>query len=135
MAVAKIPAKQRKTDAEIWDAFYRDKPKIVGAIFDTLVKAMQILPTLMVDEKARMADAHMEMTAIAMALGVDQKEFQRILDANSKKLQDAYAANNPFVDFVITYMQSHLNVNDAAAKVLIDKGVELLDEAGFHSLM
>ena len=25
--------------------------------------------------------------------------------------------------------------NDAAAKVLMDKGVELLDEAGFHSLM
>lgn len=126
-----IPAKQRKTDAEIWNAFYRDRPKIVGAIFDTLVKAMQILPMLTVSEKERMADAHLEMTAIAMALGIGQKEFQRILNANRQKLQDAYAANNPFVDFVLSYMQTCHNVNDAAAKVYRSMADSIVGDRSF----
>ena len=33
------------------------------------------------------------------------------------------------------YVILRVNDNDIAAKILVDKGVELLDEEGFHSLM
>ena len=106
-----ISKKDRKTDAEIWGTFNRDKPKILGAMFDTLSKAMEILPTMQVAETYRMSDAHREMTAIAIALGIQQEVFQRIMDNNRKKLQDAYAEHNDFVSFVITYMRKHLSVD------------------------
>lgn len=106
-----ISKKERKTDTEIWGTFNRDKPKILGAMFDALSKAMTILPTLRVAEKERMSDAHREMTAIAIALGIQQEEFQRILDKNRKKLQDAYATHNEFVDFVIAYMSKHAKID------------------------
>ena len=110
-----ISKKDRKTDAEIWGTFNRDKPRILGAMFDVLSKAMKILPTMQVAETYRMSDAHREMTAIAIALGIQQEDFQRILDNNRKKLLDAYADHNDFVDFVVTYMRKHLNVDVSVA--------------------
>ena len=76
----------------------------MGGIFDTLVKAMNILPDVVVPKLHRMADAHKEMVAIALALGIDQVEFQRIFDANVQKLQTAYAEGNKFVDTIVGYM-------------------------------
>ena len=92
-----ISESNRKTDAEFWAAFDERKPEILGAIFDTLVKAMSIAPTLTITHKPRMADAFMEMTAIAIALGVSQSEFQRIFEANRTKLQEAYMQSSPLV--------------------------------------
>ena len=78
-----------------------------------------------------MADAHLEMMAIAMALGIEQEEFQRILDANLKKLEDAYAANNPFVDFVLTFMQSRGSVDCAAGKLYSEMEDAIVGDKGF----
>lgn len=100
----KIPKEKRILDADFWEAFEADRPAIIGGIFDTLVKAMNILPDVVVPKLHRMADAHKEMVAIALALGIDQTEFQRIFDANVQKLQTAYAEGNKFVDTIVGYM-------------------------------
>ena len=126
-----ITGSKRRTDAEIWGEFNKDKPLILGAIFKTLKKAMRILPTVKIKKLHRMADAHLEMMAIAMALGVEQEEFQRILDANLKKLEEAYAANNPFVDFVLTFMQSRGSVDYAAAKLYSEMEDTIVGDKGF----
>lgn len=126
-----IKDSERRTDAEIWEEFNRDKPLILGAIFKTLSKAMAILPTVEIKKLHRMADAHKEMMAIALALGIEQAEFQRILDANQKKLQDAYAASNPFVDFVLTYLQLHSNVDAPAAKLYQSMVDSIVGDRGF----
>ena len=39
-----IPKEKRMLDADFWEAFEADRPAILGGIFDTLVKAMNILP-------------------------------------------------------------------------------------------
>lgn len=100
----KIPKEKRLLDADFWEAFEADRPAIMGSIFDTLVRAMNILPDVVVPKLHRMADAHKEMIAIALALGIDQAEFQRIFDANVQKLQTAYAEGNKFVDTIVSYM-------------------------------
>lgn len=115
-----IPQAQRKTDAEFWGGFNRDLPLILGAIFDTLVNAMELLPTVAQEGLHRMADANEEMIAIAMALGMTQAEFQQLLSANNVKLQAAYAQNNPFVDAVVDYVRSRGKVDAPAAKVYAD---------------
>lgn len=105
----------RRTDTEIWEAFMKQRPAIVGAIFDTLSSAMDILPTLEFKKLPRMADAFKEMTAIAVALGVSQVEFQRIFGENIKKLQEAYNQSSPLVECVLEYMKSHPHVNENAS--------------------
>jgi hypothetical protein len=64
-----------------------------------------------------MADANKEMLAIAMALGIDQEEFQKILWGNTKKLQAAYANNNPFVDCVASYVKLKGTIYKPASEV------------------
>lgn len=109
-----ISKAQRKTDNDFWSEFKRDRAAIMGAIFDTLAKAIQLVPSVQRKGLHRMADANAEMIAIAMALDISQDEFQKILDANKTKLQEAYNQMNPFVDFVVSYMEGRPNVNMAA---------------------
>lgn len=115
-----ISKKTRRTDADFWGDFKAKKAQIIGAIFDTLSKAMSILPTLTFDGLERMADAYAEMTAIAVALGVTQEEFQRIFAQNKAKLQDAYNESNEFVEAVVAYMKSHGKVDKPAAELYRD---------------
>jgi len=113
----KIEAKNRKTDAQFWADFHRDRPLILGAIFDTLVSAMALLPEVENKGLHRMADANKEMIAIAMALDISQDDFQKLLNDNAKKLQEAYAENNPFVNAVSSYVKLYGSVDAPAAKV------------------
>lgn len=113
----KIGKKERMTDSDFWKRFDQDKPLILGAIFDTLQKAIEILSALEVEELDRMADAHREMIAIALALGIPAEEFQAILEENHKKLQDSYAQNNPFINLVINYVEINRHIDKPAATV------------------
>ena len=104
-SLKKISKNQRKTDAELWRQFEQSKAKILGAIFDTLVKAMSIIPDLHLTKLHRMADANIEMTAIAIALGIEQNRFQSILEANIEALQDSFAENNPLIEIIVNFME------------------------------
>lgn len=115
-----ISKAQRKTDNAFWSDFNKDRPQILGAIFDTLSKAIQLLPSVQHQGLHRMADANIEMIAIALALDIPQERFQQILDANKAKLQEAYTQMNPFVDFVVSYMEGRPDVNMAAEALYKD---------------
>ena len=64
-----------------------------------------------------MADANKEMLAIGLALDISEDEFQRILWDNTKKLQAAYAQNNPFVDCVVSYVKLKGSIYKSASEV------------------
>lgn len=113
----KIPNDKRKTDYEFWSNFEADKPAILGAVFDTLQKAMQILPDLKVTGLARMADAHKEMLAIALALDIPQDEFQRIFSANQGRLNTSYMQNDPFIRAVVNYVERNKHIDKSATAV------------------
>lgn len=110
-----ISASARKTDEDFWGAFKAQKPEILGAIFDTLVRAMQVLPTLQFSGYARMADAHREMTAIAVALGIEQSEFERIFTQNRERLQDAYNQSSELVEVVVEFMRGRGSIDKPAS--------------------
>ena len=62
------------------DAIFQEmRPHLLGKIFDTLVKALQIKPTVKLDKKPRMADFAVWGVAIAKALGADYED--KFLDA------------------------------------------------------
>lgn len=126
-----ISKQQRKTDDDFWNDFENDRAGIVGAIFDTLSKAIEFLPSVQRKGLHRMADANMEMIAIAMALGYSQDEFQNILDSNKKKLQDAYNQMSPFVDFVAYYMRGKTDVNMAAEALYKDMQSQIIGSPKF----
>lgn len=78
----RITQEARTPEDEFWEAFEHDKPELLGAIFDVLVKAMAIYPTVPSENLPRMADFSRWGCAIAEAAGYKQQHFL-----------DAYAAN------------------------------------------
>lgn len=111
-----IEAKSRKSSSSFWASFNADKPKILGAIFDVLVKAMKIFPTLKIDKRHRMADCYEEMVAISLALGVSQEKFDQLLLQNNNRMQQL-RADDPFVDAIKDYMLNKKELNDSVSNV------------------
>jgi hypothetical protein len=66
-------------------AYEKERPRIVGGIFDVVSKAMTIYPTVKLDNFPRMADFVGWGCAIAEALGYTRQQF---LDAYYRKVQD-----------------------------------------------
>lgn len=95
----------RVSEDELTIAFSKDLPDILGAIFNTLSKAMKIVPSLAPKRLPRMASAYIEMLAIAIALGVPEAEFERIYFANLAAI-DKERRNTAIVEAVSEYMSS-----------------------------
>ena len=100
----KITKEKRLSEQELMEQFRSEKPAILGAIMDVLVEAMKQMPNVKPSLLHRMADAHREMIAIALALGISQENFEKILNHNIWSLQNAYSSGNDFVDAVTEYV-------------------------------
>ena len=100
-----ISSTERRTDSDIQKRFQADLPEILGAIFDTLSKAMTTIRAIAPTELPRMADSYVEMLAIAVALGIPEYRFKRIYDSNLEKINKA-RADIPIVEAIREYMTS-----------------------------
>ena len=97
----KISKKNRMSENEFFRCFEEDKPYIMYRIFMTISEAMKVKKTLELSGSHRMYDAFYDMCAIAIALGFDVEEFQKIFFENNKKLDMEYAENNAFVSAIV----------------------------------
>ncbi len=98
-----ISPQKRLLKSEINKRFAEDLPYILGAIFDTLSKAMHVIHTVKISEKSRMADAQFEMLAISIALGLSQEDFQNIYQENKSEL-DRQRSKTELFYAVLEYM-------------------------------
>jgi hypothetical protein len=71
----RIPRDKRKLESQILAEFEQLKPRILGYIFDVLVKALQIRPNLRLNDLPRMADFALWGEAISQDMGYDPLEF------------------------------------------------------------
>jgi hypothetical protein len=71
----RIPRDKRKLETEILAEFEQIKPKVLGYIFDVLVRALQIRPNLRLNDLPRMADFALWGEAISQAMRYDPLEF------------------------------------------------------------
>ncbi len=105
----KIAPDKRKTEKEIWRNFKQDKPYILGAIFDTISKALAIKETLDLKETHRMSDAYTDMCAIALALDIPLDEFVKIFNENIAKLEQTRSEENYFCNIIKDYLDNRLS--------------------------
>lgn len=93
----RVPPEKRKQEHEILEEFEKERPRIVGSIFDAVVKAMQIKASVKLAALPRMADFVVWGCAIAEALGYTQQQFldayyRNIRSQNDEILQDSLIA-------------------------------------------
>ncbi len=90
----RIPREKRRTEKDLFSDFEVKKPRILGAIFNKLSKAMQIYPTVKIPELQRMADFTLWGEAVSQAFGNEPGEFLRLYDKNIKiQNQEAIGAS------------------------------------------
>lgn len=101
----KITPDRRMTDKEFWSNFKEKRAEILGAIFDTISKALAIRETLHLEETHRMSDAYTDMCAIALALDIPLDEFINIFNENIAKLEQTRSEENFFCNTIKDYLE------------------------------
>jgi hypothetical protein len=100
--LARIPEARRKPANEVNTTFREKLPGILGGIFDTLVKAIRIKPTLVFPQGLpRMADFTVWGAAIAVALGYTQDQFLSAYTNNIKR-QNESVVNDSLVASLVS---------------------------------
>jgi DNA polymerase, archaea type len=79
----RIPKELRKEESKVENQFEKLRPKLLGFIFDILVKTLQIKPSLKLSHLPRMADFAVWGEAVARAMDYKPMEF---LDAYNKNI-------------------------------------------------
>lgn len=82
MELMRIPPERRREEREFWAGFEAARPRLLGAIFDALVRAMSIYDRLQLPALQRMADFTRWGAAIAEALGYGAEAFLKAYAAN-----------------------------------------------------
>ena len=105
----KITPDRRMTDKKFWSNFKEKRAEILGAIFDTISKALAIKETLQLKETHRMSDAYTDMCAISLALDIPLDEFVKIFNENIAKLEQTRSEENYFCNIIKDYLDNRLS--------------------------
>ncbi|MDP8994923.1 MAG: hypothetical protein M3N07_08100 [Pseudomonadota bacterium] len=63
-----IPEERRRPEQELWAAFEKERPRILGALLDAVAQGLRMLPQTRLDRLPRMADFALWATACEAAL-------------------------------------------------------------------
>lgn len=118
LELERILPEERKEESAIWNEFERDKPKILGAIFTVLSKAMSIYDTVKLDRMGRMADFTRWGYAIAEAAGIGGEVFLDAYLNNQNRANDEAVESNPIAAAIIKLMNDTNRWDGTVARLL-----------------
>jgi hypothetical protein len=84
----RIEESERRDRSSLWAQFESARPRIFGAILDTLSAAIKIRPSIKLHRLPRMADWTLWGCAIAEALGIGQEAFLEAYAGNRRSQND-----------------------------------------------
>ncbi len=95
-----------KEERKIWKDFEKDKPRILGGIFNALHKAIPIYEGIALKKMYRMADFTKWGCAIAETLGYGKTVFLEALEQNRTKLNDETISQDVVATAVLAFMKN-----------------------------
>jgi len=104
-----IPKKTRKTEKKLTKALEKAHPRILGAMLDVLVKAINIYPSMKLDGLHRMADYLVWACAITEVMGIDQQVFLDAYEENIINQNLEMVRASPISDALIKFMEEQPN--------------------------
>lgn len=97
---------RRIEERVLFRQFNEAKPEILGGMLDALSGALQIYPTIELEEKKRMADFAVWGSAIAEALGCGQEEFLNVYYENIDRINRTALEESPVGMALLTFMEN-----------------------------
>lgn len=100
-----ITEEERRPEDDLWDAFERRVPNILGALLDAVCAALRNLASVRLQRSSRMADFEKWVTAAEAGLGWEEGTFSPIYRENRRNISDSAFEADPVAvairDFVI----------------------------------
>lgn len=119
----RIPGDERREDSEIYKEFENDKPKILGAIFNILVKAKQIYPNVQLNRLGRLADFTRWGYAVAEACEIGGEKFLNAYLNNQARANQEALDSNPVANAVIILMNQTKSFEGKISELLTELNV------------
>ncbi len=120
LELQRVPKDKRRQEEDIVKEFEDSRSEILGAIFDVIVKALQIKPTVKVARFPRMADFAGWGCAISEAMGYTQKEFMDAYNQNIESQTMEILYENTIASLIMELMQQNDRWTGTATKLLED---------------
>ena len=111
----RIAKENRKVESDIMTEFLKLRPKLLGYIFDILVKTLQIKPTVKLNDLPRMADSALWGEAIARTMGYKDLEFIQAYYQNIGKQNIEAIENHPLGQTVAKFYEEEIQAESKAS--------------------
>ncbi len=99
-----IPKSERRPEQQFWAEFEQARPRLLGAIFDALSRAMALKDSIRLTGLPRMADFAVWGCAVAQALGYSQDDFLKAYDSNMEIRNDEALQASSVATMVVALM-------------------------------
>lgn len=106
----RIASQERRLEAELDAEFAACRPALVGAIMAVAARAMEILPTLHLTSRLRLADFHQWGLSAALALGYTEADFNAAFGANLRWRTGEALSSSVVAGVVESFMQGRTEV-------------------------
>jgi hypothetical protein len=101
----RIPDRERRTEEELWERFEAEHPKLLGALFDILSKAIAYKPSLKLSRRPRLADWGEYAASVYEVMGWGAEQFLNDWDEVVKVQNQATLDGSPVAQAVIKFME------------------------------
>ena len=101
----RIPDGERKTEEQIWELFAREHPRLLGALFDILSKAIALKPSLKLSRRPRLADWGEYAAAVYEVMGWGAETFLTDWDEIVKVQNRSTLDGSPVAQAIIKFME------------------------------
>jgi len=114
----RIPKESRKSEEDLWEAFMKARPLILGGMFDALSTAMQMRGKIRLAEMPRMADFAHWGCSIAEAMGFSQAEFLAAYFANIGQQHEEVVQENVVAAAIMAFTEGGKTWEGTASELL-----------------
>jgi hypothetical protein len=101
----RIPDGERKTEEELWERFEAEHPKLLGALFDTLSKAIALKRSLKLSRRPRLADWGEYAASVYEVMGWGAEQFLSDWDEIVKVQNRSTLDGSPVGQAIIKFME------------------------------
>lgn len=105
LRLRRLEPSEIRTEEEIWRNFEIDRPKIMGAIFNTVFEVLMDDEPVELDRMIRLADYHVLTVKIGRVLGISQDRVTRLLFENKSELNQEAIESSPTALAIVELMK------------------------------
>jgi hypothetical protein len=113
----RIPKKERAEIEDLMERFEKDRPSILGGIFDAISKAMKIRPNITLKELPRMADWFLWACAVAEAIDIPQERFEKAYYENIGLQHQEVIQSEPVAEMLLEFMEDRMSWNGSKGQL------------------